>query len=145
MSNKAQAEKAAMQAISHARIKALYKKGFFDIGDNKYQFSKMPFKKSKKIFSYLTSIASELELGRLGFLDSPKFDDEIEPLLFQYMLLDGFKLETIDDHFDEYPSDYIEFVTMSIQGFSAPFLPEVRTASASEVKEDQPTTFKKQM
>jgi hypothetical protein len=129
----------------HSKIKEIYKKGFFDIGENKYQFSKMPFKKAKKIFAYLTSIASELELGRLGFLDSPKFDDEIEPLLFQYMLFDGFKIDTIDDHFDEYPSDYIEFVTMSIQGFSAPFLPEVRTASASKAKEGQLTTFKKQM
>ena len=61
------------------------------------------------------------------------------------MLFDGFKIDTIDDHFDEYPSDYIEFVTMSIQGFSAPFLPEVRTASASKAKEGQLTTFKKQM
>jgi hypothetical protein len=145
MSNKARAEKAASQAGSHAQIKALYKKGFFQIGENKYEFIKMPFKKAKKIFAYLTAIAGKLDAGNLEFLDSEKFDDEIEPLLFEYMLFDGFKLDTLDEHFDEYPSDYIEFVTMSIQGFAAPFLPEAPTASASKVKENQPTILKKQM
>lgn len=138
MSNKA-------QEAGQAAIKEIYKKGFFDIGERRYEFSKMPFKKAKKIFAYLTAIAGELELGQLGFIDSPKFDDEIEPLLMKYMLVDGFKIDTIDDHFDENQSDYIQFVTMSIQGFAAPFLPEASTASASKVKESQTTTFKKPM
>jgi hypothetical protein len=137
MSNKAQEGQEA--------IKAIRAKGFFDIGGRKYEFTKMPFKKAKKIFAYLTAIAGELEQGQLGFIDSVKFDSEIEPLLMQYMLADGFKLDTIEDHFDENPSDYIGFVTLSIQGFAAPFLPEANTASASKVKESQTTTFKKQM
>tara|TARA_R110000764_G_scaffold60448_4_gene129779 strand:- start:1024 stop:1446 length:423 start_codon:yes stop_codon:yes gene_type:complete len=140
MSNK-QAEAQA----GYAAIKAIYKKGFFEVGENKYEFSKMPFKKAKKIFAYLTAIAGELEAGQLGFIDSHKFDNDIEPLLFQYMLVNGFKLDTVDDHFDEFPSDYIEFVSTAIQGFAAPFLPEVATASASKAKESQSTTLKKQM
>lgn len=137
MSNEAQGAQAA--------IKAIRAKGFFDVNGNKYQFSKMPFKKAKKIFAYLTLIAGELELGQLGFIDTPKFEDEIEPLLMQYMLVDGFKIDTVDEHFDENPSDYIEFVTTAIQGFAAPFLPEVSTASASKAKESQVTTLKKPM
>ena len=128
-----------------AAIKAIYEKGCFDIADRKYQFSKMPFKSGKKIFAYLTTIAGELENGQLGFIDSVKFDSEIEPLLIKYILVDGFKLDTIPDHFEDYPSDYIQFVTMAIQGFAAPFLPEAATVSASRQKESQSTTFKKPM
>ena len=143
MSNKAKAAQAAIDG--QKAIKAIYEKGYFDVGDRKYELSKMPFKKAKKIFAYLTAIATQIEAGQLGFIDSDKFENDIEPLLFQFMLVDGFKLETIDDHFDDYPGDYIEFVTMSTQGFAAPFIPEVRTASASAAKESQPTTLKKQM
>ena len=133
------------QEAGQAAIKAIHSKGFFEIGDNKYTFTKMPFKSARKIFAYLTEVASELETGKLGFLDSVKFDGEIEPLLFQYMLVDGCKVSTVENHFDENASDYFQFVATAIQGFAAPFLPEVASASASESKESLPVILKKQM
>jgi len=126
-------------------IKDIYKKGGFDIGDRRYTFAKMPFKKAKKIFAYMTTVAGELESGNLGFIDSDKFDNDIEPLLMQYVLVDGFKLDTTPEHFNEHMSDYTQFVMMSLQGFSAPFLPEANTALASKAEESQATTLKKPM
>lgn len=128
-----------------AALKALYAAGGFTIADRKYSFSKMPFKLGKKIYAYFTVIAPTLETGNLSFLDSLKFENEIEPLLMQYVLMNGFKLDTIAEHFDEFPADYTQFVMTSIQGFASPFLPESAISSPLTVAENQPSILKKPM
>jgi len=130
---------------SVSELKKLHEAGQFTIGGRVYEMSKMPWKEAKKIFAYLTVVAGELELGQMGFIDTPKFEVEIEPKLLSYMMVDGFKLSTIPDYFDDYPCDYVQFVTMSIQGFAAPFLPETATSSPSQAEEDQIVTLKKPM
>ena len=132
-------------AASVAAIKAIHEQGGFNIDGRKYSFIKMPFKKAKKIYAYLTVIAGQLEKGNLAFLDSDKFDNEIEPLLMQFTMVDGFKLNTLENHFDDFTCDYNQFVITAIQGFAAPFLPEAPTASASKSSASQATTLKKQM
>lgn len=109
----------------------LQEKNGFDIDGREYRFVKMPFKIGKKIFSYMTVISDEIEKGRLGFIDTPKFEQEIEPILMQYVTIDGFKLDTLKEHFDENPSDYTQFVMLSLQGFAAPFLSGNGTNSRS--------------
>lgn len=133
------------QETALTAIKAIYKKGFFEIGDNKYTFTKMPWKKGKRIHHWLTDNADQLEEGKLGCLDTPYFEDVIEPLLFQYTLVDGCKVSTVENHFDENTGDYNEFILTSTYGHSAPFIREVDTASASESKESLPVILKKQM
>ena len=128
-----------------ASIKALHEAGGFDVQGRKYTFAKMPFKLGKKVYAYFTSMAGAMEQGDLSFLDSPKFDNDIEPLLMTYVLVDGFKLDTLPEHFDEHPSDYTQFVMTSIQGFASPFLPESGTSSTSTAKESQASTLKKPM
>lgn len=128
-----------------AALKALYAAGGFTIEDRKYAFSKMPFKLGKKVYAYFTVIAGTIESGNLSFLDTPKFENEIEPLLMQYVLMNGFKVDTLPNHFDEFPADYTQFVMTSIQGFASPFLPESNTSSPSTAQESQPSTLKKPM
>lgn len=130
---------------SIAAIKKIYDDGGFDISERKYTFAKMPFKKGRKLYAYLTVIAAEIEKGQMGFLDSDKFELSIEPLLMQYTMCDGFKLDTIEDHFDEFTSDYNQFVMMSIQGHAAPFLPAASTGSTSTAPANRENTLKKQM
>lgn len=128
-----------------AAFKELLDKNGFDIGSRQYRFAKMPFKMGKKIFAYLTAVASQLDAGNFSFLDTDKFENDIEPILFDYLLVDGFKLSTLENHFDEFPSDYMQAVVAAIQGFSAPFLPESPTGSASTAQKEVTTTYKKQM
>lgn len=128
MSNKKQQDLAAAQMKA---FKDLQDKGGFDIDDRQYRFAKMPFKIGKKIFSYMTAIAGEIENGMYSFIDTSKFEDEIEPLLMQYTLFDGHKLDTLEGHFEEFPHDYVQFVATSIQGFAAPFLSGNGTNSRS--------------
>lgn len=126
-------------------IKQIHESGGFDVGSRQYTFAKMPYKIGKKIFAYLTVVASDLEAGNMGFIDSDKFEKDIEPLLMKYVLIDGFKLDTVPDHFDEYPGDYMQFVMMSLQGFAAPFLPESATNSHLTEQDQKTVTLKKPM
>lgn len=128
-----------------AQYQILKEKGGFDIDDRQYRFSKMPFKVGKKVYAYMTTVGAQVEAGLLGFIDSEKFDSEIEPLLMQYTLCDGFKLDTLEDHFEEHCGDYTQFVIMSMMGYSAPFFLGSVTSSASTPQKNQTRTLKKQM
>lgn len=125
------------------QLKAL-KEGF-TVDNRVYKFNPMPFKIGKKILAYMTTVANEIDSGQLGFIDTPKFENDIEPLLVKYTTVDGFNLNTLEAHFDEHPSDYFQFVVNSLQGFAAPFLPENNISSSSLPKSDQPVILKKQM
>lgn len=124
-------------------LKALQKG--FDIEGRSYELGKMPFKVGRKILAYMTVVAGEIEEGKLGFIDTDKFERDIEPLLIKYTNVDGFKLETLEGHFDEYPSDYFQFVVKSLQGYAAPFLQGTNTSSASTSQKPQTTTLRKPM
>ena len=136
-------EQDAQKAL--AELKALHENGEFKIGDRVYGIGKMPFKLGRKMCAYLTVIAEELERGQLGFIDSAKFESEIEPLLIEYTLVDGMKLSTIPEHFDEYPGDFMQFVTSAIQSYAAPFMCGSGTNSPSQQEEETVTTLRKPM
>lgn len=125
------------------QLKAL-KKGF-SVDGRHYKFNPMPFKLGRKILAYMTTVADEIESGKLGFIDTTKFENEIEPLLTKYTMIDGFNLNTLETHFDDYPSDYFQFVVNALQGFAAPFLPGSNISSNSSSKNEQTVTLKKQM
>ncbi|QMP81678.1 hypothetical protein [Vibrio phage XM1] len=119
----------------------------FSVDGREYRFTPMPFKVGRKILAYMTTVGDQIERGELGFIDTPKFENEIEPLLLKYTTVDGFKLDTegMLNHFDEHPSDYFQFVINAIQGYAAPFLPGKSMSSNSTYKEPQTTTLKKPM
>ena len=128
-----------------AKLNEMLEKNGFDIGENKYRFAKMPFKKGRKIFSYMTIIAPMLDRNNLSFIDSEKFEDEIEPVLFKHLLVNDCLLSTLPDHFEEHTGEYEEAIVAAIQGFSAPFLPETASSSALDSRKEQTTTFKKRV
>lgn len=119
----------------------------FTVEGRHYKFNQMPFKIGRKILAYMTTVGDQIERGELGFIDSPKFENEIEPLLLKYTTVDGFKLDTegMTEHFEEHPSDYLQFVVSAIQGYAAPFLPVSNTSSSSGSTKEQTVTLRKPM
>lgn len=117
----------------------------FSVDGREYKFTPMPFKVGRKILAYMTTVGNQIDRGELGFIDTPKFENEIEPLLLKYTTVDGFKLNTLENHFDEHPSDYFQFVINAIQGYAAPFLPGSNTSSNSGSKEQKTVTLTKPM
>ncbi len=133
------------QAESIKQIKNQYESGKFEVNGNEYGLIKMPYKKARKIFAYMSLVGGDIESGRMDFLDSAKFENEIEPLLMQYLTNDGCKLSTMDDYFDECMEDSAGVIAMAMQLFSSPFLSVPSTSSNSKAQEGQRHTLKKPM
>jgi len=132
--NKEQQEKAL------AMIKAVYDDGFAEINGNRYDFAAMTHKKRRKVFAFFTSIAGELTHQSMAFLDTDRFD-EIERLMFDYVLYDGVQLSKQPEHFESFPGDYIMLITTALQVISLPFMGGSNMNSRSEAPDVQKFTL----
>ncbi len=117
-------------------IKAVYDDGYAEINGNRYEFAKMTHKKRRKVFAFFTGIASEMTRQSMEFLDTDRFE-EIERLMFDYVLFDGVQLSKQPDHFEEYAGDYIMLITTALQVISLPFMGGSNMNSPSEAPEVQ--------
>lgn len=122
-------------------IKAVYKDGFAEINGNRYDFAAMTHKKRRKVFAFFTGIASELSRQSLEFLDTERFE-EIERLMFDYVLYDGVQLSKQAEHFESFPGDYVMVVTTALQVISLPFMGGSTMNSTSEAPDVQKITLK---
>lgn len=122
-------------------IKAVYKDGFAEINGNRYDFAAMTHKKRRKVFAFFTGIASELSRQSLEFLDTERYE-EIERLMFDYVLYDGVQLSKQAEHFETFPGDYVMVVTTSLQVISLPFMGGSTMNSTSEAPGVQRITLK---
>lgn len=122
-------------------IKAVYKDGFAEINGNRYDFAVMTHKKRRKVFAFFTGIASELSRQSLEFLDTERFE-EIERLMFDYVLYDGVQLSKQAEHFESFPGDYVMVVTTALQVISLPFMGGSTMNSTSEAPDVQKITLK---
>ncbi|WP_449555270.1 hypothetical protein [Lelliottia amnigena] len=121
-------------------IKAVYADGYAEINGNRYDFAAMTHKKRRKVFAFFTGIASEMSRQSMEFLDTERFE-EIERLIFDYVLFDGVQLSKQPDHFENYPGDYIMLITTSLQVISLPFMGGSNMNSRSEAPEVQKFTL----
>ncbi|HHA3806987.1 TPA: hypothetical protein ACXL3W_004355 [Yersinia enterocolitica] len=115
-------------------IKAVYDDGYAEINGNRYDFAKMTHKKRRKVFAFFTGIASELSRQSLEFLDTERFE-EVERLMFDYVLFDDVQLSKQPDHFESYAGDYIMLITTALQVISFPFMAGSNMNSLSEAPE----------
>lgn len=121
-------------------IKAVYDDGYAEINGNRYDFAKMTHKKRRKVFAFFTGIASEMTRQSMEFLDTERFE-EIERVMFDYVLFDGVQLSKQPDHFEEYTGDYIMLITTALQVISFPFMAGSHMNSHSEAPEVQKFTL----
>lgn len=121
-------------------IKAVYDDGYAEINGNRYDFAKMTHKKRRKVFAFFTGIASEMTRQSMEFLDTERFE-EIERVMFDYVLFDGVQLSKQPDHFEEYTGDYIMLITTALQVISLPFMAGSNMNSHSEAPEVQKLTL----
>ncbi|MES0296924.1 hypothetical protein KDV31_16665 [Citrobacter amalonaticus] len=128
------------QAKALAMIKAVYDDGFAEINGNRYEFAPMTHKKRRKVFAFFTGIASELSRQSLEFLDTERFE-EIERLMFDYVIYDGVQLSKQPDHFESFPGDYILLITTALQVISLPFMGGSNMNSPSEAPDVQKFTL----
>lgn len=121
-------------------IKAVYDDGFADINGNRYEFASMTHKKRRKVFAFFTGIAGELSRQSMEFLDTERFE-EIERVMFDYILFDGVQLSKQPDHFESFAGDYILLITTALQVISLPFMAGSNMNSPSEAPGTQKFTL----
>ena len=112
-------------------IKAVYDDGEAEINGRVYEFTKMRHESRRRVFAFYTSIANELQNGSFMFLDTPAFND-VEKVINKAVLYDGSALAKLPEHWDEYPEDYITFISTALGVISYPFLRGSNTNSQSQ-------------
>jgi hypothetical protein len=101
-------------------IKAVVDDGCAEINGREYKFSRTVHKKRRKVFAFYTKVASQIESGNFGFLDSDEWDS-IESLIADIVLFDGMQLSKQEDHWEKYPEDYMSFIGTVLPVISFPF------------------------
>jgi len=102
-------------------IEQIYKDKEAEINGRIYKITKVNHEKRKKIFAYMMKVQHQISAGDLSFIDSVEFK-KVEDIICGLVLLDGVLLSKINDHWDNYPEDYLKFVTSMLMVFSFPFL-----------------------
>ncbi|MBW2675749.1 MAG: hypothetical protein JRD89_20475 [Deltaproteobacteria bacterium] len=110
-------------AAAQAMIKAIIDDdGKAEINGRTYQFVKMTHKKRRRVFSYYTHVQKAVQAGDFWFLDSPEFV-AVEEAINSAVMIDGSLLSVIDEkHWEEYPDDYMPFISTARGVISYPFL-----------------------
>lgn len=108
-------------------IRAMYDAGVITVNDRDYEVLSLTHYKRLKIYSYFSTIKDEMQLGTLGFLDTPKFR-EISDLMLNSIVFDKVILSKRSGHFEEYGHDFIELTFSALLVFSYPLLNGNHTA-----------------
>ncbi len=103
----------------------IYETGDLEVNGNKYKINKLPFKKTRKLFSYATMINDDLIAGQFGFMDDPKFE-EMEALMMDYIDdSKGMSLSKIPDYWEDHQADYLIVFGTAISAMTIPLQQDV--------------------
>jgi hypothetical protein len=112
----------AMTAQEHlAKIKEVYDDKEAIINGRVYKFLKTNHKKRLRVFSHFTSIQDELVNNNMEFLGRDSWE-LIENTIMGVVSYEDEALSKRADHWEEFPGDYILFITMALSVISYPFL-----------------------
>jgi len=111
-------------------VKKISEEGVAEINGREYKFTKINFKKRRKVLAYHTSVQADIGNDNYSFLDSPEFEP-VEAVINDSVTFNDSLLSRLgDEHWDEYPNDYIPFISVALAVISNTFLEEKDTASA---------------
>lgn len=103
------------------QIKSVYYDGVAEINGREYQFGVMTFSERRSVFAYMSSVERHIQQGDFSFIDEPKFKDLEKNIIFKRVTFDGMALSK-KNMFEEFPEDYMVFVTTALMVISYPFL-----------------------
>lgn len=116
MTDKIEQKKEASKAL--AMIKAVYEDGEATINGRSYVFNKVKHSKRKDVFSFYSRVGS---LG-MQFLEDTGFA-KVEKLMMGVVTYNGDILSVLgDNHWEEFPEDYLMFITTAMGVISYPFM-----------------------
>jgi hypothetical protein len=86
-----------------------------------YKLTKMTHKQRRRVFAFFTKKQKEIQNGDFSFLDSAEFEP-VEKVIMDTVLFEDAQLSKSPNHWEEYPEDYVIFITTMLGAISYPFL-----------------------
>jgi len=102
-------------------IKAVYDDGFAEINGREYELTKTTHKKRRKVFAFYSRVTPLIEKRDFSFLDWPEWET-LEDVIGGIVLHDGVQLSKRPDHWDQFPGDYLQFISVILPVLAYPFL-----------------------
>lgn len=109
------------QRKSMENIKAVFDDGHAEINERSYKFTVMTFSERRTIFAYMSSIKPLLAVEDFSFLDDPKFKEIEKNVIFKRVTVEDMALSK-KNVFEDYPEDYLMFISTALMVISYPFL-----------------------
>lgn len=73
------------------------------------------------VFAFYSSIASKVQGGDFSFLTDPEFS-KVMKIIEDRVTFDGMQVSKMRKHWDEYPEDYLQFISTMLAVVSYPFM-----------------------
>lgn len=125
-------------------VRAVYEDGVAEVNGRKYKFHKMTHVERRKVFAFYTSVQRQIGSQDFSFLDTPQYAN-VEEVMWSNISLDGVMVSKARDHWEEFPEDYINLLSVAMGVMSYPFIRAAGIASASQDAEPAKTSSEKPM
>lgn len=109
------------QADSMKMIRDIYEDKVATINGNDYEFTKCTHNDRRKVFAFFSSIQRQVQQGDFSFLDRPDFH-AVEKTMCDRITFDGVPISKRPTHWEEYPGDYLQFISVAMGVISYPFM-----------------------
>lgn len=104
-----------------AQVKAVYEDGVATVNGRDYVFTKATHKKRLKVFSYFTGVRKMIAEQDFSFMGDESYE-AIEGIISNLVTFEGSLLSKKENHWNEYPQDYMTFMTTALAVISYPFM-----------------------
>ena len=119
------------RAAALAQVRAVYEDGEAEVNGRKYSLHKMQHMERRKVFAFYSSVQRQTQVGDFSYLDTPQFA-AVEQVMWNAISFNGELLSKRRDHWEEFPEDYLQLVSVSMGVMSYPFIRAAGIASASQ-------------
>lgn len=90
------------------------------INGRDYDFMKCNHFQRLKVFAYASEHAEEMQRGKIGFMGTGQWR-EIQETIEKVVNFNDSALSKLKNHWEEYPEDYMQLMTVAIGVISYPF------------------------
>ena len=93
---------------------------YFEINGRRYKISKLSHQFRLEVVAIYSQIESSITMENYGFLINKDFKN-IMKKVDERILFEGSQISKLPNHFEEYPEDYLDYVSLSLKVISYPF------------------------
>lgn len=112
---------ANQQTEAMAMIKAVADDGVATINDRDYEIKKFNHVDRTTVFAFYSRIGNQIKAGDFSFLTDDQFS-KVMKIIEDRVIFDGMQISKMKNHWDEYPEDYLQFVSTMLAVVSYPFM-----------------------